>query len=149
MFDMQAKYDKAITVGMAGVLLLFISVYISMDLLSINLEAGQAGMGIFDISWFIGIIASIIVSMIVVGFISALVSSEDISSYREACEVSVLSGAVPASIIFVGLAYLIYKIGLLDSLDVLIAGLIVVASCLIFSALGGTMGYKFTHKTSS
>ncbi len=143
---MQEKYDKAIAVGMAGVLLFIITIYISMDILSVNWEAGQVGMGISDISWFIGIIASIIVSMIAAGFISALVSSDDIRSYREACEVSALSGAVPASIIFVGLVYLIYKIGLFDSLDILLAGLIIISSTMIFSAIGGILGYKFTHK---
>jgi hypothetical protein len=148
---MQPKYDKAIAVGMAGMLLLFILTYIFLDFMSINMGIGEGeanGLGISGIELFICILASTSTAMLVVGFVAVLVSSTDIRSYMEACKVSAVSGFIPASIMVIVLVYMAFHIGLFDSLYLLMSGLAIVASCMIFSAIGSVIGYKLTHVTS-
>lgn len=140
---MPIKSDKAIAVGMAGLLLLFISIYISMYIAGVNMDTGSGG-SVNDLNSLVQVLVYVMVALIIfmiIGFASALVASKEISSYGDAIQVSVISGLVPASIVIVGIIYLILYLGISAALMFSIIGLVFFALCLICASIGGTVCY--------
>jgi hypothetical protein len=140
---MPIKSDKAIAVGMAGLLLLFIAIYLSMYIAGVNMDTSSGG-SLDDLSSMMRVLIYVIVALIIfiiIGFTSALVASNDISSYRDAIKVSSISGLVPASIVIVGIIYLILYLGISAALLFSVIGLVFFIICMFFSAIGGMIGY--------
>ena len=140
---MPIKYDKAIAVGMAGLLLLFISIYLSMYVADVNTDTSSGG-SLNDqssLAWIFVYVAVALIILIIIGFISALVASKEITSQMDAIKVSAISGLVPASIVIVAIIYLILYLGISAALMFSIIGLSFFVLCLTFSAIGGIIGY--------
>lgn len=136
---MPIKYDKATAVGMAGILLVFIAIFISVGIFGINMAPSN------DLSTMIPVFVVIgvtFVCLFIIGFISACVSSDELSSRNDAIKVSAVSGVVPMSIVIVGIIYLIIYLGIFAALPFAIIGLIIAIVGVICSSIGGAIGYS-------
>lgn len=140
---MPIKYDKAIAVGMAGILLVFIAIFLSTGIFGINM-AQSDDLGSLTLI-FVGIVVTF-VCMIIIGFISACVSSTEVSSRKDAMKVSAVTGVVPMSIVIVGIIYLIIYLGIFAALPFAIIGLIIAFVGVICSSIGGAIGYAVACK---
>lgn len=140
---MPIKSDKAIAVGMAGLLLLFISIYLSMYIAGFNMDSSSGGSldDISSVMWVLVYVAVALLIFLIIGLISALVASKEISSYRDAIKVSTISGLVPASIVIIGIIYLVLYLGISAALVFSVIGLVFFIICMLFSAIGGVIGY--------
>jgi hypothetical protein len=140
---MPIKSDKAIAVGMAGLLLLFISIYLSMYIAGVIMDTSSGGSSDdpSSLAWVLIYVVVALIIFIIIGLVSALVASKDISSYRDAIKVSSISGLVPASIVIVGIIYLILYLGISAALIFSIIGLAFFILCMLFSTIGGAIGY--------
>lgn len=137
---MPIKYDKAIAVGMAGILLVFIAIFLSTGIFGIDMAPSD------DLSSLALVFAGIVVTfvcLIIVGFISVCVSSTEVSSRKDAMKVSAVSGVVPMSIVIVGIIYLIIYLGIFAALPFAVIGLIIAIVGVICSSIGGAIGYEF------
>jgi uncharacterized membrane protein len=137
---MPIKYDKATAVGMAGILLVFIAIFISIGVFGINMAPSNDLSSMIPLFVVIGVT---FVCLIIIGFISACVSSDEISSRKDAMKVSAVSGVVPMSIVIVGIIYLIIYLGVFTALPFAIIGLIIAIVGVICSSIGGAIGYEF------
>lgn len=140
---MPLKTDKAIAVGMAGLLLFFISLYISMYIAGVDV-ASDTGGSVDDQGSFTLVLTCVVVSFVVfiiIGIASALISQKELASYKDAVKVSTISGLVPASIVIVSIVYLILYLGISAAMVFSIFGLVFFLLCLLFSAIGGMIGF--------
>ncbi len=135
---MPIKYDKAIAVGMAGILLVFIAIFLSTGIFGINMAPADDLSSLILVFVVIGVT---FVCLIIIGFISACVSSTEVSSRKDAMKVSAVSGVVPMSIVIVGIIYLILYLGIFAALPFAIIGLIIAIIGVICSSIGGAIGY--------
>lgn len=136
---MPIKYDKAIAVGMAGILLIFIAIYLATDRLGINTTPVDDSYSLVPVFVMIGVT---FFCLIIIGFISACIEST-IVSRADAIKVSVVSGVVPLSIVAIGIIYVILYLGIFAALPYVIIGLIIVLVGVICASIGGVIGYKF------
>ena len=141
---MLAKYDNSIAVGMAGILLVFIAIYISTGILGIDMAPAD---DLSSLTLVFAVIGVTFACLIIIGFISALVSSTEVSSRKDAMKVSAVSGVVPMSIVIVGIIYLIMYLGIFAALPFAIIGLIIAIIGVICSSIGGAIGYAFACTT--
>ncbi len=135
---MPIKYDKATAVGMAGILLVFIAIFISTGIFGINMAPADDMSSLILVFVVIGVT---FVCMIIIGFISAFIYSTEVSSRKDAMKVSAVSGVVPMSIVIVGIIYLILYLGMFAALPYAIIGLIIAIVGVICSSIGGAIGY--------
>lgn len=137
---MQAKYDKAIAVGMAGVLLLFISLYLSSYVAGIGGDIGTGESYGDETIWGFTFIISTFCALFIIGIISACVTYGNISSYRDAVEIASLAGAIPLSLVVLVIVYLALHAGASAYLLYAAIGLAIVIPGILFSAAGGIIG---------
>jgi hypothetical protein len=138
---MQAKYDKAIAVGMAGVLLLFISLYLSSYVAGLGGDVGAGESSVDELLWGFTFIISTFCALFIIGIISSCVTYGDISSYRDAVEISSLAGAIPLSLVILVIAYLALHAGSSAYLLYAAIGLAIVIPGILFTAAGGIAGH--------
>lgn len=136
---MQAKYDKAIAIGMAGVLLLFISLYLSSYVAGVDLGEGESYSD--ELLWGFTFIISTFCALCVTGFISVCAASSDISSYMDAVKVSSLAGAIPLSLVILVIVYLALHAGSTAYVLYAVIGLAILIPGILFSAAGGIIGF--------
>jgi len=135
---MPIKYDKAIAVGMAGILLIFIAIFLSTGIFGITTVPADNLSSITPVIIGIGVT---FVCLIFIGFISACTSSNEVSSRMDAIKISAVTGVVPMSIVVVGIIYLILYLGIFTALPFAIIGLIIIIVGVICSSVGGVIGY--------
>lgn len=137
---MQTSYEKAIAVGIAGILLIFIMIYLSTTFLGFHTASVADDQS--SMAWVVVVVSTTLLCLFIIGFITACVASNDLSSLKGAVKVSAVSGLVPMSLLIVGILYLILYLGILAALPFFILGLALVVVGISFSAIGGAVGYS-------